>query len=285
MKFSELSNKDRYRIIRMGVQNGIHSVSNIEHIFDEGGDLNDDEQKQLEWSKNWHTQRVNYMPWTDEQKAAYLKAINNTYSDNRFTRDTRKPMGFTPKDNNININYENAENTTYGSMAKGSGLVHELAHKLSYNANNELNAIDTSIPTKEEALLRTQKLSRLMHPLEVGGIQNTNNFVDYNAKPEVTKEQEKRFRKNGVYQSKNVENDSYGHNAVEVKAKLDEARYRLNLGPEQMDIKPESVGKWRLRGIFPSSLNDYSDDQIAKMLNTFAYNNNVPTRSVLIVYK
>ena len=70
MKFSELSNKDRYRIIRMGVQNGIHSISDIEHIFDEGGDLNNDEQKQLEWSKNWHTQRVNYMPWTDEQKAA-----------------------------------------------------------------------------------------------------------------------------------------------------------------------------------------------------------------------
>lgn len=39
MKFNELSNKDRYRIIRMGVQNGIHSVSDIEHIFDEGGHL------------------------------------------------------------------------------------------------------------------------------------------------------------------------------------------------------------------------------------------------------
>ena len=284
MKFSELSNKDRYRIIRMGVQNGIHSVSDIEHIFDEGGDLNDDEQKQLEWSKNWHTQRVNYMPWTDEQKNAYLKAINNTYSDNRFTRDIKKPMGFTPKDNNININYENAENTTYGNMAKRSGLVHELAHKLSYNANNELNAIDNSIPTKEEALLRAQKLSRLMHPLDVGGIQNTNNFVDYNAKSEVTREQEKRFRKNGVYQSRNVENDPYGHNAIEVKAKLDELRYRLNLRPDQMDIKPESIGIWRGRGIFPSSLDDYSDEQIAKMLNTFAYNNtNVPTRNVLIV--
>ena len=41
MKFSELSNKDRYRIIRMGVQNGIHSVSDIEHVFDSGGHLFD----------------------------------------------------------------------------------------------------------------------------------------------------------------------------------------------------------------------------------------------------
>lgn len=284
MAFKDLDTKTRYDIIRTGVRAGITKVSDIEHIFDEGGDLNDDEQKQLEWSKDWHTQRVNYMPWTDEQKTAYLKAIDNTYSDNRFTRDTRKPMGFTPKDNNININYEDAGNTIYGDMAQKSGLIHELAHKLSYNANKELNAIDTSVPTKEEALLRAQKLNRLMHPLEVGGIQNTNNFVDYNAKSEVTREQEKRFRKNGVYQSKNVENDPYGHNAIEVKAKLDELRYRINLRPNQMDIRPESVGKWRLRGIFPSSLDDYSDEQIAKMLNTFAYNNtNVPTKNVLTV--
>ena len=41
-KFKELSNKDRYRIIRMGVQNGIHSVSDIERVFDSGGDIDND---------------------------------------------------------------------------------------------------------------------------------------------------------------------------------------------------------------------------------------------------
>jgi len=41
MKFSELSNKDRYKIIRMGVRSGIHSVSDIEHVFDNGGHLFD----------------------------------------------------------------------------------------------------------------------------------------------------------------------------------------------------------------------------------------------------
>jgi hypothetical protein len=236
--------------------------------------LNSDEQRQLEWSKNWHTQRVNYMPWTDAQKAAYLRAIDSTYNEGGFTRNPFEVMGFTPRGNNININYENAENTTYGNMAQRSGLVHELAHKLSYNANNEFNKIDNVVPTQEDALLRTQKLNRLMHPLEIGGLQNAKNFVDYNAQKGVAQKQERIFRKNGIYNSKNVEDDAYGHNAIEVKAKLDELRYRLNLRPDQMDIKPESVKIWRGRGIFPSSLDDYSDEQIAKMLNTFAYNDN-----------
>ena len=105
--------------------------------------LNNDEQKQLEWSKNWHTQRVNYMPWTDEQKAAYLRAIDSTYDEGGFTRDPYKVMGFTPKGNNININYKNAGNTEYGDQAETSGLVHELAHKLSYNANSGTGSIDS----------------------------------------------------------------------------------------------------------------------------------------------
>lgn len=284
MKFSELSNKDRYRIIRMGVQNSIHSVSDIEHIFDEGGDLNDDEQKQLEWSKNWHTQRINYMPWTDEQKAAYLKAIDSTYDGGGFTRDPYKVMGFTPKENSININYKNASNTEYGDQAETSGLVHELAHKLSYNANRELNKLDNFVPTPEDAMLRNQKLNRLMHPLEIGGLENAKTFVDYNAKSDVVRKQEKQFKKDGIYNSKLVEDDGYGHNAIESKARIDELRYIMNLDPRLIDINAGNVRVWRQRGKIPPSLKDYSDEQIAKMLNTFAYNNvNTPTRNVSIV--
>lgn len=274
MKFRELSNKDRYRIIRMGVQNGIHSVSDIEHIFDEGGDLNSDEQKQLEWSKNWHTQRVNYMPWTDEQKAAYLRAIDSTYDGGGFTRDPYKVMGFTPKGNNININYKSANNTEYGDQAETSGLVHELAHKLSYNANKELNKLDNYVPTPEDAMLRNQKLNRLMHPLEIGGLENAKTFVDYNAKSDVVRKQEKQFKKDGVYNSKLVEDDGYGHNAIESKARIDELRYIMNLDPRLIDINAGNVKVWRKRGKIPPSLKDYSDEQIAKMLNTFAYNGN-----------
>lgn len=281
MKFKELSNKDRYRIIRMGVQNGIHSVSDIEHIFDEGGDLNSDEQKQLEWSKNWHTQRVNYMPWTDEQKAAYLRAIDSTYDGGGFTRDPYKVMGFTPKGNSININYKSANNTEYGDQAETSGLVHELAHKLSYNANKELNKLDNYVPTPEDAMLRNQKLNRLMHPLEIGGLENAKTFVDYNAKSDVVRKQEKQFKKDGIYNSKLVEDDGYGHNAIESKARIDELRYIMNLDPRLIDINAGNVKVWRKRGKIPPSLKDYSDEQIAKMLNTFAYNNTNNTSNLL----
>lgn len=284
MAFKNLDTKTRYNIIRAGVRAGITKVSDIEKLFDEGGNLTNDEQKQLDWSKNWHTERVNYMHWTDEQKNAYLKAIDNTYSDNKFTRNIRKPMGFTPKDGNININYDDAEKTIYGNMAQKSGLVHELAHKLSYNSNIELNKTDHITSTVEDALLRAKKLNKLVHPLEIGGLQNANNFVDYNANPKDARIQEKEFRKQGVYNSKNTATDSYGHNLIEVKAKLDELRYRLNLSPAQMDIRPESVKKWRQREKLPSSLDDYSDEQIANMLNTFAYNNiNIPTKNNLII--
>lgn len=243
-------------------------------FFADGGDLSDEEKKQLEWSKNWHTQRVNYMPWTDEQKAAYLKAIDKTYSDNNFTRNATKPMGFYHKDGSININYDNANNTIYGDMAERSGLVHEIAHKLSFNANQEFNKIDNTIPEQEAATLRAKKLGKFVNPLEVGGVMNTRKFVDYNTDDKTARQQEKEFRNSGVYRYKNIPVDKYGHNAVEVKAKLDEARYRLNLQPSQMDINPESVEMWRNKGLFPPSLKDYSNEEIAKMLNTFAYNNN-----------
>ena len=236
--------------------------------------LNSDEQKQLEWSKNWHKQRVNYLPWTDEQKTAYLRAIDSTYDEGGFTRDPYKVMGFTPKGNNININYKNAGNTEYGDQAETSGLVHELAHKLSYNANRELNKLDNFVPTPEDAMLRNQKLNRLMHPLEIGGLENSKTFVDYNAKPDVVRMQEKQFKKDGVYNSKLVEDDGYGHNAIESKARIDELRYIMNLDPRLIDINAGNVKVWRKRGKIPPSLKDYSDEQIAKMLNTFAYNGN-----------
>ena len=113
-----------------------------------------------------------------------------------------------------------------------------------------------------------------MHPLEIGGLENSKTFVDYNAKPDVVRMQEKQFKKDGVYNSKLVEDDGYGHNAIESKARIDELRYIMNLDPRLIDINAGNVKVWRKRGKIPPSLKDYSDEQIAKMLNTFAYNGN-----------
>lgn len=104
MKFSELSNKDRYRIIRMGVQNGIHSVSDIEHIFDEGGDpilkdrkpkaefyqrLLDPNRKTLkDWeSDNITTHKMSYV--TEGDKAIVYPEVQNINS--KLVDFTRPP--------------------------------------------------------------------------------------------------------------------------------------------------------------------------------------------------
>ena len=77
-KFKELSNKDRYRIIRMGVQNGIHSVSDIEHVFDSGGDIDDpilkDRKPKAEFYKRVQDPKESITDWETGLPATHKMA-------------------------------------------------------------------------------------------------------------------------------------------------------------------------------------------------------------------